>query len=229
MFHNLRSVFVALSTVATVAGVGAAAWRAQAQDASPQADTGAPPQFVNPTHSMGKSAAEQNSLEQLTGSSSDLLLKSPVSNLHPGGIKLSPNMPNPVANDPDAANWGMRYFIAMNCVGCHAPNGGGGMGPALSNRVFIYGSSPSQIYLSIVQGRPRGMPSWGTALPDSVVWDLVAYIESISRAPKTEWGTTVSATSPKIEQVPAEYQTSTRPWDHTEPFSYGQNPEGRKQ
>ena len=36
-------------------------------------------------------------------------------------------------------------------------------------------------------------------------------------------------TSPKIEQVPAEYQLNTRPWEHTQPFGYGQNPEGRKQ
>jgi cytochrome c oxidase cbb3-type subunit 3 len=115
-------------------------------------------------------------------------------------------MPNPVANDPDAANRGMRYFTELNCVGCHAPNGGGGMGPALSDRVFIYGSKPEQIFLSIVQGRPRGMPTWGGRLPDSVVWDLVAYVEQISQAPNSEWGRTISPTMPKIEQVPAEYQ-----------------------
>jgi cytochrome c oxidase cbb3-type subunit 3 len=178
---------------------------------------------------MGKGAGEQNSLDQFSAANADTLLKVPVSPLSPGGVSLAPNLPNPVANDPDAANRGMRYFIQFNCVGCHAPNGGGGMGPALSNRSFIYGSKPEQIFLSIVQGRPRGMPSWGGRLPDSVVWDLVAYVQLISQAPDTEWGRTVSATSPKIEQVPAEYQLSTRPWDHTQPFGYGQNPQGRKQ
>jgi cytochrome c oxidase cbb3-type subunit 3 len=195
----------------------------------PPGANSSPSQFVNPTHSMAKGAGEENSLDQFSSANSDLLLKMAVSGLHPGGVNISPDIPNPVANDPDAANRGMRDFTDFNCVGCHAPNGGGGMGPSLSNRVFIYGSKPAQIYLSIAQGRPHGMPSWGGRLPDSVIWDLVAYIQQISRAPTTEWGQTVSPTSPKIEQVPAEFQLSTQPWQHTQPFSYGQNPEGRKQ
>lgn len=177
---------------------------------------------------MARGAGEENSLDQYSAANADLLLKMPVSNLHPGGVAISPDMPNPVADDPDAANRGMRDFIDLNCVGCHAPNGGG-MGPSLSNRVFIYGAKPAQIYLSIAQGRPYGMPAWGGRLPDSVIWDLVTYIQQISRAPGSEWGQTVSPTSPKIEQVPAEYQLSTQPWQHVQPFGYGQNPEGRKQ
>jgi cytochrome c oxidase cbb3-type subunit 3 len=186
-------------------------------------------EFVSPMHSMGKGAGEENALDQFAAANADTMLKVPVSGLYPGGVSIGPDMPNPAANDPDAANRGMRDFTDLNCVGCHAPNGGGGMGPSLSNRVFIYGSKPAQIYLSIVQGRPHGMPSWGGRLPDSVVWDLVAYVQQISQAPESEWGTTVSPTSPKIEQVPAEYQVSTHPWDSTQPFGYGQNPEGRKQ
>lgn len=196
---------------------------------SPPGAQSSPQQIVNPTHSMAKGAGEENAVEQLTAGGSDLLVKVPISGLHPGGVNTAPALANPVANDPDAVNRGMRYFSLFNCVGCHAPNGGGGMGPSLSNRAFIYGAEPAQIYLSIVQGRPRGMPSWGNRLPDNVVWDLVAYIENISRAPQTEWGQTTSLTSPKIEQVPAEYQMSTQPWAHTEPFGHGQNPESRSQ
>jgi cytochrome c oxidase cbb3-type subunit 3 len=188
-----------------------------------------PAQIVNPTHSMGKGAGEQNGVDQLTLAGAGTMVKFPVSNLHPGGVRVLPDIANPVASDPDAVNRGMRFFNTLNCVGCHAPNGGGGMGPSLSNRVFIYGSEPAQIYLSISQGRPHGMPSWGTRLPPNVIWDLVAYVQSISQAPQTEWGETISATSPSIEQVPAEYQLSTDPWAHTQPFGHGQNPEGRKQ
>lgn len=189
----------------------------------------AEPQFVNPTHSMGKGAQEENSLDQYTEANADRLIKTPVTSQFPGGISINPDLPNPVANDPDAPNRGMRDFADFNCVGCHAPNGGGGMGPSLSDRVFIYGSKPSQIFLTIVQGRPHGMPAWGERLPPNVVWDLVAYIQSIHRPPKGEWGRTISATDPEIEQVPAEFGYSTQPWQHTEPFGYGQNPEGRKQ
>jgi cytochrome c oxidase cbb3-type subunit 3 len=70
------------------------------------------------------------------------------------------------------------------------------------------------------------MPAWGTLLPDSVIWDLVAYIRSISNAPKDEWGTTTSLDALKIEQAPAEFQSTPTPWQYTEPFTFGQKPAG---
>jgi cytochrome c oxidase cbb3-type subunit 3 len=57
------------------------------------------------------------------------------------------------------------------------------MGPSLSNSAFIYGGEPENIYLSIFQGRPRGMPAWGGMLPDSVIWDLVTYVQNMSNEP----------------------------------------------
>src|SRR4051812_32330165 len=40
---------------------------------------------------------------------------------------------------------GYRLYNWFNCVGCHA-NGGGGMGPALMDDAWIYGSEPEQIF-----------------------------------------------------------------------------------
>jgi cytochrome c oxidase cbb3-type subunit 3 len=114
----------------------------------------------------------------------------------------------------------MRFFSAFNCDGCHAANGGGGMGRSLSNSVFIYGGKPETIYMTIVQGRV-GMPAWGTVLPENVIWDLVAYIKSISNAPSSQWGTTFSATSPSVEQVPAGVQSTPDPWRYTQAFGKG--------
>lgn len=152
------------------------------------------------------------------------LLRVPVSGLVPGAISVTPDIKIPEAGAA-AAQRGMKAFIAFNCVGCHMGNGGGGMGPALSKRALTYGSAPANIYLTIVQGRPNGMPAWGSVLPTDVVWDLVAYVRSISNAPPSkEWGTTISSTSPSIEQVPAEFQSTATPWDNTEKFSDGQKP-----
>src|SRR5215475_3558185 len=55
------------------------------------------------------------------------LLRVPVSGIYPGGAPtgLDPNMQNPLANDPDAAQRGMKDFDAFNCSGCHAANAGG--------------------------------------------------------------------------------------------------------
>lgn len=152
------------------------------------------------------------------------LVHVPVSKLHPGAVPVRPTIENPVAGDPEAAQRGMNYFNQFNCIGCHAPNGAGGMGPSLSNSKFIYGSEPENIYISILQGRPAGMPAWGGMLPDQVIWDLVTYIKSISKEPAAPWGKTTSADGFTIEQVPAEYMTTTEPWKYTTPFSYGQPP-----
>jgi cytochrome c oxidase cbb3-type subunit 3 len=73
---------------------------------------------------------------------------------------------------------GKRLFSAYNCVGCHA-HGGGGIGPPLMDDQWIYGYYPANIYATIVEGRPNGMPSFRGKMPDHQVWQLVAYIESM--------------------------------------------------
>jgi cytochrome c oxidase cbb3-type subunit 3 len=164
--------------------------------------------------------------ESVGGGRPGRFMQVPVSHLYPGAVPSGPAIVNPVQGDPHAAERGMRYFINFNCVGCHASNGGGGMGPALSNNTFIYGGQPENIYLSIYQGRPHGMPAWGAVLPDTVIWDLVTYIGKISNEPNREWGRTFAASplSPQIEQVPSEQIVTTEPWSYTGPFKLGQKP-----
>jgi cytochrome c oxidase cbb3-type subunit 3 len=54
------------------------------------------------------------------------------------------------------------------------------MGPALMDDKWIYGSSSANIYATIVQGRPNGMPSFGGHIPEDQKWQLVAYVRSLS-------------------------------------------------
>jgi cytochrome c oxidase cbb3-type subunit III len=74
---------------------------------------------------------------------------------------------------------GKRLFSAYNCNGCHSM-GGGGMGPALMDEKWIYGGQPEQIFSTIVEGRPNGMPSFRDRVPDSQIWQLAAYVRSMS-------------------------------------------------
>jgi cytochrome c oxidase cbb3-type subunit 3 len=74
---------------------------------------------------------------------------------------------------------GKRLFLQYNCAGCHA-NGGGGIGPALMDDEWIYGFEPVNIYSAITEGRPNGMPSFRHKIPDYQVWQLVAYVQSMS-------------------------------------------------
>jgi len=101
-------------------------------------------------------------------------------------VSLQPG-PNVVADTEEGAyddnaqgtTEGQILFTQMNCSGCHA-NGGGGMGPPLMDAQWIYGSDPSQIFATIVQGRPNGMPSFRGKLTNDQVWKLEAYVRTIS-------------------------------------------------
>ena len=78
-----------------------------------------------------------------------------------------------------AVSEGKRLYQWYNCVGCHA-NGGGGMGPPLMDDKWIYGSEPENIHATIVQGRPNGMPAFGGKIADAQIWQIVAYVRSMS-------------------------------------------------
>ena len=86
---------------------------------------------------------------------------------------------NPAEQNAYAVAQGKRLFSWYNCVGCHA-HGGGGSGPALMDDKWLYGSEPGNIFKTIVEGRPNGMPAFGTLIPESQVWQLVAYVRSMS-------------------------------------------------
>ncbi|MEO6092013.1 MAG: c-type cytochrome [Novosphingobium sp.] len=89
------------------------------------------------------------------------------------------DLPNPYGDSSAAVADGKRLFTAMNCAGCHGYSGGGGMGPPLNDHYWRYGGAPAQIYKSIYEGRPKGMPAWGHALPADQLWKLTAFVSSL--------------------------------------------------
>jgi cytochrome c oxidase cbb3-type subunit III len=107
-----------------------------------------------------------------------------LTDLHPGGGSPPARAIAPYEQNAYALNEGKRLYSAYNCSGCHA-NGGGGMGPALMDDQWIYGDEADQIYRTIVEGRPNGMPTFRGKIPDYQVWQLAAYVRSMSGfAPK---------------------------------------------
>ena len=104
--------------------------------------------------------------------------------LQAGNPSPTPGMVNEYENNAYALSEGKRMFESMNCTGCHA-HGGGSIGPALMDAKWIYGSQPDQIFSTIVEGRPNGMPAFHGKIPDYQVWQIAAYVRSLSgKAPK---------------------------------------------
>ena len=102
-----------------------------------------------------------------------------MSPLTPGAGVVTAGTRHPYEGNAWAVAQGKRLFNWMNCVGCHA-NGGGGIGPPLMDDEWIYGSDPANIFSTIVEGRPNGMPSFRGKLTNDQIWQLVAYVRSMS-------------------------------------------------
>ena len=101
-----------------------------------------------------------------------------VNEIHAGGAVYPPTAVK-YEESAYAVSEGKRLYTAYNCVGCHQ-HGGGGIGPALMDSTWIYGSRPEQIYSDIVQGRPNGMPSFQNRIPDYQIWEIAGYVRSLS-------------------------------------------------
>lgn len=86
---------------------------------------------------------------------------------------------NPFTGRTDAIVTGRQLFTGMNCSGCHSGYAGGGMGPNLRDSVWIYGSTDADLYATIAEGRPNGMPAWGGRLPKQQIWQIIAYLRTL--------------------------------------------------
>lgn len=102
-----------------------------------------------------------------------------------GLVKLADRNISMYDDNAYAVGEGKRLYRWYNCAGCHA-NGGGGIGPALMDSQWTYGSDPQSLFNTIMQGRPNGMPSFGGHIPEDQVWKIVAYVRSMGGALRSD-------------------------------------------
>ena len=121
--------------------------------------------------------------------------------LQPGAGVTPMTIRHPYEENAWAVAQGKRLFTWMNCVGCHA-HGGGGMGPPLMDEEWLYGGEPENIFSTIVQGRPNGMPSFRGKLTNDQVWQLVAYVRALGGIQRADVrpGRSDHMSGPPVEQ-----------------------------
>lgn len=102
---------------------------------------------------------------------------------------------------------GQQLFTWMNCVGCHA-HGGGGMGPALMDDEWKYGGRIDQIAASIMEGRPNGMPAWRGRITEEQMWQLAAFVRSMSGQVRKD---AIGARADEMSNTPPLTQTKREP------------------
>jgi len=111
--------------------------------------------------------------------------------------QVTPEVLASAAGDPARVEAGRTAFTA-NCAACHAADGGGGIGPNLTDDYWIHGASPMDVFNTVRHGVPdKGMPTWGTILPPDQVIAVAAYVTTLHgthpAAPKEPQGTRDSA------------------------------------
>jgi cytochrome c oxidase cbb3-type subunit 3 len=84
-----------------------------------------------------------------------------------------------IAKDPATLAQGKDVFVST-CSPCHKPDGGGNIGPNLTDAYWIHGNRPTDIYKTVTDGIPaKGMPTWTPVLGEQRVEAVVAYVLSI--------------------------------------------------
>lgn len=81
-----------------------------------------------------------------------------------------------LARDPAHLRDGAERF-ATACSPCHRADGGGSIGPNLTDEYWLHGGRPSQMLKLVNEGVPdKGMPTWSQTMKPDEIANVVAYL-----------------------------------------------------
>jgi len=73
-----------------------------------------------------------------------------------------------------------KQLFTTTCAPCHRADGGGNIGPNLTDAFWLHGDTPSDIFKTVHDGvSAKGMPAWGPQLGNEKVADAVAYVMTL--------------------------------------------------
>ncbi len=89
-----------------------------------------------------------------------------------------------------------KQIFTQTCAACHRADGGGIVGPNLTDEFWLHGGAPEEIYKTVSAGVPdKGMIAWGPSLGADRVQAVTAYVISLrntnaagGKAPQGERG-----------------------------------------
>jgi cytochrome c oxidase cbb3-type subunit 3 len=122
---------------------------------------------------------EERNFQGLPPSASTTMPPVRQTELQAGPTARGLTVEGPYEENAYGVSQGKTLYNQFNCSGCHF-QGGGGIGPPLMDSEWIYGSRPENIFETIVEGRPNGMPAFGGKISPDQIWQIVAYVRSMS-------------------------------------------------
>jgi len=111
------------------------------------------------------------------------------------------------SRDPGVVAKGHETF-SMSCAPCHRLDGGGNIGPNLTDDYWIHGPRPMDIHRTISGGvADKGMPAWSTMLTPDRVFDVAAFVLTLHGTrpenPKPPQGVKIEAGEGSDDALPA--------------------------
>lgn len=95
------------------------------------------------------------------------------------GADVSPETLIALSKTASSVSEGQQVFTST-CAPCHRADGGGNIGPNLTDEFWIHGGKPQDIFKTVREGVPaKGMPTWGPQLGDAKVTAVTAYVLSL--------------------------------------------------
>ena len=95
------------------------------------------------------------------------------------GLEVNEEMILALREDKASQAWARERFLSV-CAACHRPDGGGSVGPNLTDDRWLHGGTPLQIYNTIHEGVPeKGMLRWADSLKDLEIAKLAAFVTTL--------------------------------------------------
>jgi len=94
------------------------------------------------------------------------------------GALINENNITLLTDEPSLLNG--KNIYTVNCAPCHGPDGGGTVGPNLTDKYWIHGGGIINVFKTIKYGVPiKGMISWQTLLNPKKMQEVASYILSM--------------------------------------------------
>jgi cytochrome c(L) len=100
-----------------------------------------------------------------------------------------PQKLNPYTGKAEAITEGQQLYKKFNCYGCHGMQGGGGMGPNLTDETWQTGDGSDLNILQQIRDGKGTMPPYKTLLNDDQAWKVIAFVRSLYKGDpkKANW------------------------------------------
>lgn len=91
-------------------------------------------------------------------------------------VSVTDDILRALASTPHEVEEGRLQFV-QTCSPCHREDGGGVIGPNLTDAYWLHGGRPVEIHRTVHDGVPdKGMPAWGQVIGPDQMLSVVAYV-----------------------------------------------------